>query len=309
MRARPTPWALHRQFDELMGSVLPMRIYLWLRGLGLAVAKKFMPARFGDFEGVPSLLPKWAYAALCKVAMDEPELSPKALTPHLQRAQVPCCNLEVGAGYVRLWERVNRAARHVFVLGDADGSVQGSLPAAIARLSAERPGQIVVVWTGASAPCMIDLARRVQWIDLERSSGLHQVAKQAIVLGRALIEIKPATIHVASSGTGWAMYLAAAPALSESSCLYAEIPPLAIGCARSLPGVAEQSVASGLSRSIHLVASSHSIVKQWMACYGLDPAVISVLPDTDRPSAVEPEFLDSVVEVARLEALSGYIRQ
>lgn len=296
---------LYRRVDALLRHLMPGHIRLWFKGLSVEVARKLLPARMGKPEGMPSILPAWAYAAVCKVAIDEPELTPELFVPYLRRSHIPIGNSQLGVGYARLWKWIDRHARHVFVLGDANGRVPDFLLRAIKYLSTERSSHILVVWTGPSIAVFDDLSPQVQLLDLREVSNIQGATEQAIILGRALIEIKPATIHIASSAVAWVMFRSVAAALDECSHLYATVTPIAPSGAGDGAQEAERSIASGLPKSIRLLADSTRVIQQWVARYGIDSAMVELVAE-DNFATTESGAAKCSIQSCWLSNLSGY---
>lgn len=299
---------LYRQVDALLGRALPERVRLWCKGVGIAAARKLSSATFGRYEGVPSILPGWAYDAVCQASIDEPELSPEALLPYVRRVHVPIGNSSLGAGYARVWKRIGFHSRHVFVLGDADGRISDTLFFAIRKFSEKGSSNVVIVWTGPSQAYFDDLAM-VRQIDLRGVSRIHQTIVLATILGRALIEIRPATIHVASSDVGWAMFRTIGAALGESSHLYAELPPIENLRPGMSANAADRSIASDLPGSIHLVAHLRQTREYWAARHGIDPAMVSLVPDNDSAAISGFDAADRENPRGWLGDLTGYAEQ
>lgn len=296
---------LYRRLDALLRHLLPGQIRLWLKGLCVEVARKLLPARMGKPVGIPSILPAWAYATVCEVAIDEPELTPEFFIPYLRRSPIPTGKSNLGAGYSRLWKRIDQHARHVFVLGDANGRVPNFLLRAIKYLSTERSSHILVVWTGPSTAVFNDLPPQVQLLDLREVSSIQGAMEQAIILGRVLIEIKPATIHIASSAAAWAMFRSVTAALDECSHLYATLTPIASICDGAGAQEAERSIAFGLPKSIRLLADSTKTIGQWQARYGIDSAIVELISE-DNFATTESGAAGCSIQNCWLSNLSGY---
>lgn len=265
---------LYRRLDASLGSVMSERTRLWLKGVAVAVARMALPSGLGRSDGMPSMLPVWAYVALNEAAIDEPELSPKLLVPYLRRVPMPTGNVSLAIGYGRLWDRIDEKIRHVFVLGDTDGRISNLLAGAIRRLATRQVDSVLVVWTGSSVASPKSLLAPARFLDLERVCGVCLTAEQAIVLGRALIELKPATIHIASSDAAWVMFRTVAAALGEYSQLYAEVLPISLRVAEGDASEAARSIAADLPPIVEFVVSSERTSEQLVERYGVDQNAI-----------------------------------
>ena len=300
---------LYHRLDALTEQVLPERVRFWFKGVCLNVARRLVPGRLGTTAGMPSLLPAWAYAAVREAATDEPKLSPELVVPYMRRVTVPVGSSQIARGYGRLWDQIDQTARHVFILGDADGGVSDLLLKAMERLAAQPASRVVVVWTAVSGAGLERLPNQLQAINLTKVTGIHNVVEQAIILGRSLIEIKPKIIHVASSTVGWTMFRTIAEALSASSALYAELPSIMSCREASEPHAAEQSVASGLSKSIRLIVNSRQTVEDWLFRHGVDAASINVLARYDFDEIADQQSVNHVGQTVRQECPAGCLKQ
>lgn len=265
---------LYHRLDASLGRVLPEHVRLWLKGMIVATARGLLPSKLGRSDGMPSMLPAWAYAAVSEASIDEPELSPRLLVPYLRQIPISTGNVLLAMGYDRLWGRIDKHVQHVFVLGDTHGHIPDSLVEAIRKLATRRNGGVLVIWTGPSAPPPEGLLDSVQLLDLKQVSGVYRTMEQAVVLGRALIELKPATIHIASSDAAWAMFRIVAAALAERSRLYAEISSIDLRATENRVSEADRSIAFGVPSMVKLIASSKQTVEELVARYGLDRAAI-----------------------------------
>lgn len=291
MSAMSVLQCLYCRFDAIVGQVLPERVCFWFKGVCLNVARRLSPVNLGAAVGMPDLLPAWAYAALREAAVDEPKLLPDLVVPYMRRITLPAGHFAIAKGYGRLWRDLDQAAQHVFVLGDVDGGVSDELLNVIERLAAQPTNRVMVIWTAPSEMNLEGLPNQIRPINLAALTGLHNVVEQAIILGRALLEIKPATIYIASSRAGWTMIRTISGALNESSYLYAELPPIKSCRGENKFKVAEQSVAAGLSKSIHLVVNSQKNIEGWLVRYGLDATSIGVVSNYDLAATAVKNFV------------------
>lgn len=253
--------------------VVPTRIRMWVKGLCIVLAQKLMPARFGRAGEWPVIVPAWVCGAMRVVSRHEPDLAPEGLLPYLAKTDAPADCRKTSRAYTRLWASINKGARHVFVLGKADGGVRQSLLPLISRLACDEGHAVTVVCDGFAKGEVEACAPDVECVELGDVMETGDATRQAIVLGRALMEVGPATICVASSEVAWAMFGMMAPALAECSTLYAELPDLVARSDNDTPMAAERFVAHGLSGFVKLVARSEGAASRWAERYGVECVV------------------------------------
>lgn len=254
-------------------KMVPARLYLWLKGMCVSFAQTLMPSKFGRTDGFPTLLPSWVFEAIQDAAAHNPELAPERFVPYIKMTRTPEGISEVGQAYIRLWLRLDQAAKHVFVFGDDDGPVCEATLASAATLAAAARN-VIVIWTGTSGALSCQQLPKACVLDLATVSGIVPSAQQAIILGRALIEIQPKTICVASSTTGWLMLRNIAGALLERSLLYAELPMPPAACGPLyVPTSAERFLVRGLPEAMSFMAPSAEVAIHWKNYIGIDAKV------------------------------------
>lgn len=234
------------------------------------LAQKLMPVRFGKAGGWPKVAPAWICEAMRAASKYEPALSPECLLPYLAKADVPADCPKTSNAYMQLWGAINKSARHVFVLGKADGKVGQATLSLIAKLASHERCQVTVVCDDFAKADIEACAPGVECIELGGLMDAHDAGRKAVVLGRALMEIGPLTICVSSSEVAWTMFGTMAAALAECSRLYAELPSLVAWNGGDRPTIAERFVANGLSRFVELVAPSSEAAAQWAVRYGVE---------------------------------------
>lgn len=253
------------------------RFRLWLKGVVVAWLKIISPSRYGNGDGFPTIVPAWVLAALREASLHDPTLSPHQLVPYMRRIRGPGNASSIGTVYASLWRNLNHGANRVFVLGDSDEMPSVPLLQAVRSLALNDRSRVVVIWTGSMSPGSHGGMVGVDFQNLGEICGTRNRVYQTIALGRALLEIQPATIFVASSDVGWAVLRTQAAALSEYSTLFAELPSVERGQEGNHGRTAGMNVATGLSASVRLTVESGKSKKDWVKNFGIDPETIHLV--------------------------------